>query len=155
MNPEREAYLRYRLERARQTLQDARLLAESARLHSAINRLYYACFYCVSALVSAEGHKASKHTGVRALFNRHWVKTGRVSTEMGGFYSTLFDQRQKADYADLVRFEPEQVSRWIEQATPFISEVSRLVERHLHDKACPSGRSTPPSTPSAAAERPT
>ena len=131
MNPEREAYLRYRLERARQTLGDAKFLADSGRLLSAVNRVYYACFYCVSALVSSEGHKASKHTGVRALFNRHWVKTGRVPSELGGFYSTLFDQRQKADYADLVRFGPEQVGRWIEQAAPFIAEVSHLVEEKL------------------------
>ncbi len=137
MNPEREAYLRYRLERARQTLQDARLLADSGRLHSAVNRLYYACFYCVSALVSAEGHKASKHTGVRSLFNQHWVKTGRVSTDTGGFYSTLFDERQKADYADLVRFDPGKVSRWLDQATAFVTEVSRLVEEHLGERGSP------------------
>jgi uncharacterized protein (UPF0332 family) len=142
MSSGREAYLRFRLERARQTLQDARLLAESGRLHSAVNRLYYACFYCVSALVSSEGHKASKHSGVRALFNRHWVKTGRVSTELGGFYSSLFDLRQKADYADLVRFEPEQVRCWVEQAAAFVPEVSRLVDDRFGDQAGPPGGST-------------
>lgn len=134
MSAERDAYLRYRLERARQTLEDARLLAQSGRLHSAMNRVYYACFYCVSALVSSEGHKASKHTGVRALFNRYWVKTGRVPTELGGFYSAPFDERQKADYADLVRLDREQVNRWVERAAPFVAHISRLAEENLQGR---------------------
>jgi len=133
VTPERRAYIRYRLERARQTLQDAKVLSDMGSLLSAVNRLYYACFYCVSALLLSEGQSASKHTGVRSLFNRLWVKTGRVPKDLGGFYGTLFDQRQKADYADLAGFPPEQVRGWLQQATEFVSEVCRLVEKTLAD----------------------
>jgi len=43
MTAEQEAYLRYRLGRARATLDEARTLLDACRLHGAVNRLYYAC----------------------------------------------------------------------------------------------------------------
>lgn len=45
----------YRLQRARQTLEDARILADARRWNPCVNRLYYACFYAVSALLIQEG----------------------------------------------------------------------------------------------------
>ena len=68
----------YRLQRARQTFDDARLLANASRWNPCVNRLYYACFYAVSGLLLQDGLSSSKHTGVRSLFNRHYVRTGKV-----------------------------------------------------------------------------
>ncbi len=67
----------YRLQRARETLADARILADAGRWNPCVNRLYYACFYAVSALLVQEGLSSSKHTGLRSLFNRHFVKTNK------------------------------------------------------------------------------
>jgi len=52
------------------------LLKEGEEWNPCVNRLYYACFYAVSALLIQQGLSSSKHTGVRSLFNRHYVKTG-------------------------------------------------------------------------------
>ncbi len=38
----------YRLQRAHETLADARILADAGRWNPCVNRLYYACFYAVS-----------------------------------------------------------------------------------------------------------
>jgi uncharacterized protein (UPF0332 family) len=43
--------INYRLERAKETLEDAKLLAEKQRWNSAINRLYYAAYYAIIALL--------------------------------------------------------------------------------------------------------
>ncbi len=56
----------YRLQRARETLEDARILAKAARWNTCVNRLYYACFYAISALLATKGLASSKHSGVRA-----------------------------------------------------------------------------------------
>lgn len=37
--------INYRLERAKDTLDDANILAEKSKWNSAINRLYYAAYY--------------------------------------------------------------------------------------------------------------
>lgn len=44
----------YRIEKARNTLEDAHILASSERWNACVNRLYYACFYAVTALLLKE-----------------------------------------------------------------------------------------------------
>jgi len=51
MTLEERAYIRYRLGRAREALDEARLLLEADHLATAVTRIYYACFYAVSALL--------------------------------------------------------------------------------------------------------
>ena len=131
MKPEILSYIRYRLERSREGLAEARVLLDAGHLHTAVSRLYYACFYAVSALLLTEGRRVSKHSGVRSLFDRLWVKTGRVPVERARFYRRLFDHRQEADYADLASFERETVQGWLEEADAFVREIARLVESQL------------------------
>ena len=92
------------------------------------NRLYYACFYAVTALLAEKSLASSKHSGVKGLFNRHFVKTGDVSKEKGAFYNNLFEARQEGDYLDFVVFDRDTVEPWIPQAQDFIETISQLVE---------------------------
>jgi uncharacterized protein (UPF0332 family) len=69
-----EDLIKYRLEKADQTLDDAKLLANAKRWNPCVNRLYYACFYAVSALLAQNEFSSSKHTGIRSLFNLNFVK---------------------------------------------------------------------------------
>ena len=68
--------IQYRMERARQTLDTARLLRESADIASMVNRSYYAMFYAALALLATIGKETSKHSGALALFDKHFIKTG-------------------------------------------------------------------------------
>ncbi len=96
-----------------------------------MNRAYYACFYAVSALLLAEGHSSPKHSGVRALFDQHWIVSGRLPKSMGRFYRQLFDSRQKGDYADLVTFDRADVNAWVHKAAKFVEQVAGSVEGFL------------------------
>ena len=81
MKDSRSDLVHYRVQRAYEALEDARILADAGRWNTSVNRLYYACFYAVSALLIKDGLSSSKHSGVRSLFNRHYVKDDRVSSE--------------------------------------------------------------------------
>lgn len=48
MNSELSKLVRYRFDRANETLEEAWLLFDNGHLHAAVNRLYYACFYAVN-----------------------------------------------------------------------------------------------------------
>jgi len=133
VTPEEQELVRYRLQRARETLDEAILLQEKRRLNAAVNRLYYACFYAVSALLLTEGKSSSKHSGVRALFNVEWVKPGRVASKYGRFYRRLYDSRQKGDYGDFVQFEDAEVTAWLQEARQFVGAVTTLVEKIIHE----------------------
>lgn len=128
MTPEEQELVRYRLGRAQETLDEATLLRDERHLNAYVNRLYYACFYAVSALLLVEGKSSSKHSGVRALFNKEWVKTGRVSSEYGRFYRRLYDSRQQGDYGDFVQFEEADVAPWMQEAQGFVGTLTTLVE---------------------------
>jgi uncharacterized protein (UPF0332 family) len=49
------------MERAREALAEAALLLQAGHLHAYVNRLYYACFYAVSAPLVTQGTSTSKH----------------------------------------------------------------------------------------------
>ena len=98
MSDSAESLVRHRLERARETLEEAQLMFDTGHLHGATNRLYYACFYAATALLAARGLSSSKHSGVRALPARHFVQTRLISKELGAFYNDLFERRQQGDY---------------------------------------------------------
>ncbi len=115
--------------RAEETLRDAELLIRNGSLHGAVNRLYYACFYAVSALLLCRGLSSSKHSGVRSLFLRHWVKPGTLPEETGRFFNRLFEHRQKSDYKDLVDFAHQDVEGWFGQATDFVARIAEEVAK--------------------------
>jgi uncharacterized protein (UPF0332 family) len=117
----------YRLQRARKTLEDARLLANASRWNACVNRLNYACFYAVSDLLLQDDLSSSKHTGVRSLFNRHSVRTGKVPKELAPIYNDLFERRQEGDYMDFVDFEEAQAHPWIGRAEQFIDHIASLM----------------------------
>jgi uncharacterized protein (UPF0332 family) len=127
----KEELIRYRQKKARDTLEDATLLFHSERLFSTLNRIYYALFYEVVALLMTADLSSAKHTGVRALFNEHFVKAGKVPIELGRFYTRMYDFRQKGDYGDFVEFEKGKVKEWLDQASMFIDEMDRITENEM------------------------
>ncbi|MFA6925335.1 MAG: HEPN domain-containing protein [Bacteroidales bacterium] len=122
-----EDLLKYRIERAHETLADARLLAEGGRWNSCVNRLYYASFYSVNALFLKNNFKTHTHNGCRSKFLFEFIKTGIISKDYGKLYTDLFDWRQEGDYADFISFDKSTVTPLLEQTENFIKEI----EKHI------------------------
>jgi uncharacterized protein (UPF0332 family) len=122
-----DALVAYRLQRAIETLEEARLMQSIAHWNTCANRLYYAAFYAVSALLVRDGYAASKHSGVKALFNRHYVKLGTVTKEDGRLYNRLFDLRQEGDYIDFVSLDAETVEPLIDATVMFVGKLKSLL----------------------------
>ena len=119
--------VQYRLNRAFEVLEDAKILASAKRWKSCINRLYYSCFYAASALLAKYDMSSSKHTGVLSLFNLHFIKTNKIRKDVAEIYNDLFDNRQESDYTDFVVFSEEEVLPQIEKTVSFISAIKTLV----------------------------
>jgi uncharacterized protein len=82
VNPPEEL-ARHRIARAHDALNEAELLIEQRHFTGALNRLYYAAFYVARALLATKTLDSSRHSGVIALFQEHFVKTGLISTDVG------------------------------------------------------------------------
>lgn len=66
---------RYRIKQAEESLDEAKFLLTGKKSgRSVINRVYYAMFYAVLALLVYEQYSSSKHSGVLSYFNRRFIK---------------------------------------------------------------------------------
>ncbi len=129
MSSGKEDLIRYRMDRARESLKEAEIMANTGHWNTCVNRLYYACFYAVTALLARHNLSSSKHSGVRGLFNRHFVKTGMISKDLATLYNDLFETRQESDYEDFVRIEESTVLPWIPKAKMFVDKIQELLKR--------------------------
>ncbi len=126
--------VQYRLERARESYEEAIMMQDQGHWNTCANRLCYACFYAVTALLVRIGHSSSKHTGIKALFNQHIVKTGRISKDKGRLYNKLFDARQEGDYVDFVRLKSDTVEPWISEVKDFIESISLQAKEQINSQ---------------------
>lgn len=129
MTEGREDLIRYKLSRAEETLAEARVMLQTSHPYGAANRIYYACFYAVTALLLTRNLSSSKHSGVIALFNRHFVKPGLISVDMGKFYSRMFDNRLESDYADWVEVKKQDVQEELVYAEEFVKTIITLINK--------------------------
>lgn len=127
MSGTKEDLIKYRIARAKDTLEDAQLLADNGKWNSAINRLYYAAYYAVIALLLNVDLKPTTHNGVKSNFSEYFVKTEKIDKEFGLIFSQLFTWRQKGDYDDLFDFQEEKVLPYFEPVKKLILEVERLI----------------------------
>jgi len=100
---------------------------DNNKLIAAVNRMYYAIFYEVTALLLTKGLSSSKHSGVRSLFNKEFVKPGIISEEYGDFYNRMFGFRQRGDYEDFVEFDYEKVKSWFDNTKDFINSIEQVI----------------------------
>lgn len=126
--------VKYRLKKARNTLLDAKTYIKDATPESTVNRIYYAMFYAVNALLITKGLSSSKHAGVCALFNREFVNKGLIEKLLGKFYFDMFDNRQEGDYKDFVKFEKEDVEAWLKKAEEFINKIEDVTMKIVEEE---------------------
>jgi uncharacterized protein (UPF0332 family) len=121
--------IRYKLSRAQETLQEATIMLQTNHPYGATNRIYYSCFYAVTGLLLTRNLSSSKHSGVLALFNRHFVKPGLIPVDMGKFYSRIFDNRLDSDYADWAEVDEQDIQEELSRAEGFIDAVVALTSK--------------------------
>jgi len=126
---EKKALISYRMERAIESLSAAKLMLENGMLTSAMNRIYYAMFYAVQAVLITKNASFSKHGQVKGYFNKEFVHKGIFSVSLGKIYNRVFEYRQKFDYVDFEIPTTDMVNEFIKHATDFIGEVELFLKR--------------------------
>ena len=120
--------VRYRIERADETLMEARLLTKEGYYNAAFNRLYYACFYAALALLVKHGITTSTHAGVKTMPGLHFVSKGLLEKEQGKTFSRLFEIRHSGDYDDFVYCDKEMADEYTPLTEAFIQRIKELLE---------------------------
>lgn len=119
--------VKYRLDRADETLQEAGLLAKEGYFNATVNRLYYACFYAALALLVRNGITTASHAGVKTMLGLHFVSKGLLALEHGKAFSRLFEIRHSGDYDDFVYCDQEMINEYTPKAKAFVEAVKELI----------------------------
>lgn len=127
INSEIDKFISYRMDKADEVYGAAVLLYDAGQWNSAVNRLYYACFYAASALLLKRGVGAKSHAGVIAKFSECVVRTGEVTADEYRVYSKLLNWRTKGDYSDMFDFSKEDVDDVLQPTRHFIDKVKSLL----------------------------
>ena len=121
------AFVRYRIDKAEEAYDAARILYDSAQWNAAVNRLYYACFYVASALLLNRHIGAKSHAGVLGMFSERVVRTGEMEIDDFRVYSKLLGWRTKGDYGDMFDFTREDLDMVMAPARSFVDKVRHLI----------------------------
>lgn len=126
-NEERATLVALELRKAHETFEEIGILTSANRWSGAANRLYYAVFHAVNALLIHDGLYVNTHHGSHALFHLHYIKTGKTPIDYGRLYSQLQTMREESDYNCVYEVEPEELKKRIEPAKKFIDDIEKAV----------------------------
>lgn len=125
-----KALSNYRLEQAKENLEEATALVAINKYKGASNRAYYAIFHAIKAILALEEVDFKKHSSVIAYFNKNYISINIFSKDLGKRVSNARYFREKSDYVDFYIITKEECEEQIETAKEMIS----LAEKYLNNE---------------------
>lgn len=130
MKEELLALIKYRLQEAEDSIKEAEvLLKEGMSMRAVMNRLYYAMFYSVLALLQEKEMGTSKHAGAISLFDREFIKNRTFDEELSKILHRAFELRQKGDYMEQSEVTKSDVDEILPKAKKFVDTVKAYLLR--------------------------
>ncbi|MEE9164975.1 MAG: HEPN domain-containing protein [Nitrospinota bacterium] len=131
MNDKLIALIQYRLKEADDSINEAGvLLKEGMSMRAVMNRLYYAMFYAVLALLQQKQMGASKYSGAISFFDREFIKKGIFDKELSKTLHRAFELRQKGDYMEEPEVTKEDVDELFPKTIDFVNKVKSYLTKN-------------------------
>lgn len=124
---ERKAIIRFRIEKARKSFDEAKAVAGLGYWSLVGNRLYYATYYMASALLLDKGISAKTHAGTIHLLGQKIINSGLLDKAYGRLFSRLYELRQAGDYDDMFDATEQEVKPYIEKVSAFLNETESMI----------------------------
>jgi uncharacterized protein (UPF0332 family) len=124
---ERNIIVTRELEKTQRTFSDAVFCANEGKWEAAANRIYYALFHAMSALLVSDGHQVKSHRGVLSMFGEHYIKTEIFSRQDGSLLSDLVLMRDNADYNCFFEADEEKLQPYIEPTRLLIEKIKQYI----------------------------
>ena len=77
--------------------------------------------------MALKGLDSKRHSGVVALFNEHFIKSGSLAKEVYQIITSAKAKRERADYEDYVEFAKEETEEQLKKAKEFIEAAENLL----------------------------
>jgi uncharacterized protein (UPF0332 family) len=122
--------LRAILDKAKDSLDAARLLADQGYFDFAASRTYYAMFYTAEALLLARGLSFSSHAAVIANYGKEYSKTKEMDRKFHKYLIAVQDLRSQGDYS----YHPSVSESHAREAISWATEFIEATKAYLEDK---------------------
>lgn len=126
-----ESFSKYRLEKAKETLNTAEFILKELKDYTgANNRAYYAIFYAIRAVLALENKDFKRHKDVIAYFNKEYINTEKFPRKIGKKIAQAQRVREDSDYDD--EYEPsyDKTLQQINTARELIDLVEKYLKEH-------------------------
>lgn len=124
---ERRIIVNREIEKSKRTFEDVLFCAQEGKWEAAANRLYYALFHAMAALLVSDGHQVKSHRGILAMFGEHYVRTEIFSKQDGALLSELVIMRDNADYNCFFEADEEKLAPYIEPTRKLIEKIKQYI----------------------------
>ena len=122
-----------RLARAKEDLETAEDNLGNGKYRASVNRSYYAVFHSIRAVTALEHFDSSKHSGIIAFFNQHYVKHGIFDKELSKMIDSCYRLREKADYDDFYLVAKDDAVQQFDKARK-INQAIEVYMKGLEDQ---------------------
>lgn len=123
----RQALVELYWSKSQQTLSEAKIASDNEAWNMAANRIYYACFHAITALLVKDKHPVGSHIGAKMNFGKYYVQTGLASPDQGRLFSQLASLREKADYDITFKADKKDIERYYPAALNLIEHIHTLI----------------------------
>jgi uncharacterized protein (UPF0332 family) len=119
--------IKVRLEKAEEDIETAVELLSFRRYRAAVNRSYYALFSITTAVLLTKKLERSKHTGLEAAFNQHFIKAEIFEIEYGKIFNYVRQKREESDYTAKVMIDKETAEKIVKESKRFIRRMKKYL----------------------------
>lgn len=124
---ERAIVVGLELEKADKFLSQADAVATLGIWDVVANRIYYAVFHAVSALLINDHVEVRSHKGAGLMFGQKYVLPGIFTADDGRLYAKLQDLREKSDYNLVYQSDEAEMAPLLEKTKELISRIKARI----------------------------
>ena len=126
---ERRIMVELEIERAQKIMQQFPTLQEQKYWDTLVNRMYYAVFHAVCALLIHNSLRVHTHRGALIVFNKEFVCTGKFTVEEGHLFSQIEGMRERGDYNCFIDATEDEIVPLIEPLIALIEKIKQEIAR--------------------------
>ena len=117
-----------RLDKAFQMLNAARIMLQYEDYATACNRLYYAVFHAMRAVLVLDEIDEHSHSHLIAEFRKRYLKTNVLDRSLSDTIGSSFQIRNESDYEDDWIIPKADVIEQEQKVSEFLAVIERYVE---------------------------
>lgn len=125
---ERRLIVSLEIEKAYRHYNQALIMQREVQWDGMANRLYYAVFHAVCALLIYDRHEVNTHKGSHVLFAQYYVKTNKLPKSYGDLYRKLERMREESDYNCTYDEESDVLQSNLVPAKEMIDTIAEMVK---------------------------